>query len=378
EQTLLLGMFMSQLINPYKFRANSQPYEICGPKGEKLIEWVERESKNEVHLGETPPKIITEVLQHGELAAEAIEKVAMYVTKNKEEFERLRNDVHCYNTFVQFFAKKAKAAEMVLRYQYSHDIGDLDASLICLEQSLKYWRSLVERTRNTYLYANSMQTKQRKIPITGDNGKNKTWAEMLPYYEIELENFKQNLAILKTPNLSIEHTNIAPFSNANVYISNKNIRQFSLTEGESIFADKSLVVTQIAQEFQNLTSLRLYGELQKENTTSITFKCSKPVKVLLGYFNDDDKAYLQLPTFDMQVNRDEVRRLELCIANAIKIENMPSVNVYASYFEEGSHTLELGKGIFLVLGFIDAETKIIPRNANLGKSQRKTLDWLFY
>ena len=38
RQTLLLGMFMSQLVNPYKYTIYPGFYESCGPEGEKLIE----------------------------------------------------------------------------------------------------------------------------------------------------------------------------------------------------------------------------------------------------------------------------------------------------------------------------------------------------
>ena len=42
RQCLLLGMFASQLINPYKYTVYPGFYESCGPEGEKLIEYVEK------------------------------------------------------------------------------------------------------------------------------------------------------------------------------------------------------------------------------------------------------------------------------------------------------------------------------------------------
>ena len=47
RQTLLLGMFMSQLVNPYKYTIYPGFYESCGPEGEKLIEYVEKEWKKQ-------------------------------------------------------------------------------------------------------------------------------------------------------------------------------------------------------------------------------------------------------------------------------------------------------------------------------------------
>lgn len=89
----------------------------------------------------------------------------------------------------------------MLNYQWGKDMAELDAAVPLLEESLVYYRRLVELTKDTYLYANSMQTAQRRIPIGGDNGKNKTWAEMLVHYENELANFKANIATLKAKRL---------------------------------------------------------------------------------------------------------------------------------------------------------------------------------
>ena len=50
RQTLLLGMFMSQLVNPYKYTIYPGFYESCGPEGEKLIEYVEKEWKKQPHV----------------------------------------------------------------------------------------------------------------------------------------------------------------------------------------------------------------------------------------------------------------------------------------------------------------------------------------
>lgn len=105
--------------------------------------------------------------------------------------------MHCYHVFALFFAEKVKAAMHVLRYKYSGDIADLEMAVPYLERSVDYYRQLVDLTKDSYLYANSMQTGQRKIPITGKDGKNKTWAELLPHYQEELANFKGNISTLQ-------------------------------------------------------------------------------------------------------------------------------------------------------------------------------------
>ncbi|HYH55228.1 MAG TPA: hypothetical protein VD772_01370, partial [Anseongella sp.] len=198
RQTLLLGMFMSQLVNPYKWRVYPGFYESCGPVGEILVDYAEKEWEGQPHTGETPPQIIREVTEHGRLAVEAIEKAAPHVKENQAEFERLKNDMYCYRAFANFFAEKVNAALHILRYRYSQDAADLEKAVPLLEKSLGHYEELVRLTKDAYLYANSMQTAQRRIPIGGDDGKNKTWEELLPHYRRELEDLRKNIRLLQS------------------------------------------------------------------------------------------------------------------------------------------------------------------------------------
>lgn len=382
RQTLQLGMFMAQLVNPYRFKVYPGFYESCGPEGEKLIEYAEKEWKQEPHTGETPPQITAEVVRHGKLAVEAAEKAAPYVTKNHAEFLRLKNDMRCLYTFACFFAEKVKAGELALRYRYSKDLNDLDAALPHLERSLSYWRELVELTKSAYLYANSMQTKQRRIPIGGDDGKNKTWAEMLPHYERELSNFKKNIALLKSSAEGAAHAELssAPLAPAPVRLLNKRLKTCPPVKGATLFADsEDLTVNEVASELQNLVAVKLPTEAQKREKTSIAFTCDTAVNVLVGYFSSGSSDYLQPPTLETNANANDRGQAEVRIANAIDIAGLPSVNVHAYRFEKGNNTLELGKGIALILGFTPADQAAATRDAGLGSgSQRETVDWLFY
>jgi hypothetical protein len=149
RQTLLLGMFMSQLVNPYKYKIYPGFYESCGPEGEKLIEYVEKEWKHQPHVGELPLDIIAQVVAHGNKAIAAIDSVEGKTTKNTAEFERLRNDMHCYREFASFFSLKVKAAKLVLDYQWGKDIKNLEEAVPLLEHSLEHYKRLVELTKNS-------------------------------------------------------------------------------------------------------------------------------------------------------------------------------------------------------------------------------------
>ncbi len=86
RQTLLLGMFMSQLVNPYKYKIYPGFYESCGPEGEKLIGKVERKRKNIPHRGELPSRLWMRAVRHGDLAVAALDKAEKTVTNNRMSF----------------------------------------------------------------------------------------------------------------------------------------------------------------------------------------------------------------------------------------------------------------------------------------------------
>lgn len=377
RQTLLLGMFVSQLINPYKYNIYPGFYESCGPEGEKLIEYVEKEWKGQPHTGELPLDIIAQVVNHGDKAVAAIDQVAGKVKANKEEFERLRNDMHCYREFAYAFNLKVKAAKLILDYQWGKDMKDLDGAESLLEQSLEHYSKLAALTKDHYYYANSMQTAQRRIPVGGDNGHNKTWTELLPLYEEELDNYKANLALLKdrlSGKANSQHANVAALANADVKILSKQ-PVVKLTQGVALFSDQKDKVEALAPELEGLKAFRLDGKIQREKGTSIQFESGKPVYLLVGYFRDDQKKFAKAPTLETDATANNYGQAEPKLSNAIRIKDMPMVNVHAYYFEAGMHELLLPKGYALVLGFTNSE--VAARNVGLAGAE-ETMDWMFY
>lgn len=381
RQTLLLGMFMSQLVNPYKYTIYPGFYESCGPEGEKLIEYVEKEWKHEPHLGELPLDIVAQTEAHGDKAVAAIDAAEPYVRENVDEFHRLQNDMHCYREFAYSFGWKVKAAQHVLNYKWGKDIKELDAAVPLLEKSLDHYRKLVNLTKDTYLYANSMQTAQRRIPIGGDGGKMKTWAELLPRYELELANLKKNIAMLKAKEAGTysETTDeIKPLRNATVSIDTTQSTKFSVqtvTKGARLFSDLDSVVTDVAPELEGMKAfVYAYGE-QRKNATVVDFTTKKPVTLLVGYFRDDQIKYAKAPKLETDATANDYGQAEPALTSAIRIDGMPQVNVHPYHFEAGHHSLSLPKGIVLVLGFTN--DKITQRDCGLSGSD-KAIDWLFY
>ena len=378
RQTLTLGMLMTQLINPYRYGLFTLLYNSEGPEGEMLTDYAEKEWKHEKHIGETPLQIITEVKLHGSNAVNAIEAAAPFVSKNKAEFNRIKNDAYIYNALANNYAEKAEAALLVLRYKYSNDIKDLDSALFHLEKSFVFYTTLADLTKDTYLYANSMQTQQRKIPVGGNDGKMKTWTELLPVYKQELEIFKQRIDSLKSPYAVKAEKKKITFSDADVIVNDNDEGYYSIRTGSSLFSDTATYIKDYAAELNALNAVKLNKTKQLKQGTIVRFTNAKPVKVLVGYFDSKDPRFLQPPQLEIDASANNYGQAEAKIRNAILVSGLPPVNIHTYTFKAGDNTLTLAKGIALVLGFVNEDALIQVRDAGLVPGGvKKELDWLF-
>ena len=380
RQTLTLGMLMTQLINPYRYGLFTLLYDSEAPEGEMLIDYADKKSKKANHVGETPIQIINEVKSHGNNAVKAIEEVASGVTKNKNEFERIKKDMSAYRSLAFHFAEKTSAALDVLAYKYSNDIRDLEKAMPLLEQSVRHYKNLAELTKETYLYANSMQTQQRKIPMRGADATYKHWTEMLPVFENELKIFRYKIDSLKS-NSGKETRQVIAFQNANVTIDGK---PFRIEEAARLFSDTNFIVKNFAAELKGLNGLQFSFKQQIKEGTELTFSSDKPVKVLVGYFKTQraafttDTVFAKAPELETNASADDYGQAEIKISNAVAIEGLPPVNIHVYSFKEGKQMLRLPKGVCLVLGFVDGQQTIPVYDAMLmSDNKNKNLDWLF-
>lgn len=380
RQTLTLGMLMTQLINPYRYGLFTLLYDGESPEGEMLIQYADKESKGEKHVGETPVQVISEVRSHGDIAGKAIEAIAARVTKNKDEFQRIKSDVYAYRALAFHFAEKAAAALHVLNYKYSNDIHDLEKAIPLLQQSVQHYRQLADLTKKTYLYANSMQTQQRKIPMRGVDATYKHWTEMVPVFEAELNTFKLKIDSLKR-NTSVVGKEVTAFQPANVKLDEKT---FAIETNSSLFTDTGLVVKNFAPELKGLKAVQFSFKQQQQSGTTINFSADKPVKVLVGFFKTQraafttDTIFLKEPELETNASADDYGQAEIKISNAVAIDGLPPVNIHAYNFKAGTHQLKLGKGVCLVLGFVDGQQLIPVYDAMLmSDPKNKNIDWLF-
>lgn len=373
RQTLLLGMKMSELVNPYKYTIYPGFYESCGPQGEKLIEYVEKEWKQQAHVGELPLDIVNQCVAHGEKALAAISSVNG-VTRHSHEFLRLQNDMRCYDLFARSFRAKVLAAQQVLNYKWSKNVEYLDAAVPLLEISLENWRKLAAVTAETYLYANSMQTAQRRIPVGGDNGNFKTWTDMLPVYEEELEALKLNIAQLKSPQSAASGSSIPAARPAKVRLFSPATTTV-LEKGAVLFENREdTPVDTLAPELKGLRALVLNRDSTRIVGTTVEFECDEPVQLLVGFFQDDDSKWARPPKLEIDATGNEYGQAEPVLTNAIALKQMPPCNIHAYHLGAGHHKLNLPRGIIMVAGFTSDVIK--PRDAAL-KGAGDEVDWLF-
>ena len=382
RQTLSLGMTLDQLVNPMKYGAIEDLWLSQAPPGERLDEYVKKEWNHEAHIGETPETIITEALTYSSNAVALVASVPSPVTKNRGEFERLQNDARCIQAMAQSYAAKVRAAELVLRFDLSHEISDLEHAEKFLAESLADYQKLVALTEKTYHYANSMQTSQRKIPVRGgENGKgtNYLWSQLVPLYQKELADFQAKVAERRAPARLDENTNqqragsetgvpIAAWPAAKFKLIGTNAEPYKIEVGAKVFTDRKYIVEKLAPELNGLTGIRLSHETAKGgHYEPVEFEAAEPVQVLVGYFKEERDIWLQVPKLEFAAQADERGGVEPVIENAATIQECPAVDVHAFRYEAGRQKLEfIGNGSFIILGVVPQTVKLEKRDAGKG------------
>jgi hypothetical protein len=373
RQTLSLGMTLDQLVNSARYRAYPELWEAQAPPGERLDEYIKKERDHQPHVGETPESVIAEVLNYSSNAVSAADAARPFVTKNREEFERLSNDACCIQAMAENYAAKVKAAELVLRYHDSHDIADMVAAEKYLAGSLVAYEKLAALTKNTYYYANSMQTSQRKIPISGGidgRAMNYLWSQLVPFYQKELADFTAKVVALQSTNRT--SSSIAPeiksWPAAQFKIISTNAETYEVQRGARPFADRKYLIEKLAPELNGLTGIRFSQEAAKNgHYEPVEIELNEPSQMLVGYFNDPRDIWLQVPKLEFAAQADERGGVDTILENAAVIDECPGVDVHAFRYDAGRQELEfIGKGSFVILGVVPQSVKLEKRDAEKG------------
>jgi len=361
RQCLELGMFLEQLTDPKKFRVWQELYDSDSPLGETITQYINNEFAKKPHVGETPAQIVEEVLAFAARAVEQIEAAAPHVKKNKEEFERLRNDMHCIAAMSRNYSAKVNAAMMVHRYRHSKDPAYMEKALPLLEESLKHFKTLAALTEHTYRYSNAYHGRQ-SIPKRGVYH----WTQMVGDYEKELADFRKKVAGIEKRQVVQEgwrakRDSIKPWKPAAFKVLTPGVETYTVRKDAKVFTDRNYIINDMATHLVGLTGMRFSHEKAKKGgIIKIDFEVAEPVKVLVGYFQEERDIWLQVPMLEHVAHANDRGGLDSVLENATDIGDtnidLPKVNVHAFKYRKGRHTLEMiGTGSYVILGVIPAK-----------------------
>ncbi len=215
-------------------------------------------------------------------------------------------------------------------------------------------KKLVALTKPAYHYANSMQTSQRKIPVSGGVkgvGTNCLWSQLVPLYRKELEDFQAKVEHLKQGTDTVVRaveSDAKPWPAAQFKLISTNAEIYKVEVGAKVFTDRTFTIQSLVPELSGLTGIRFSHNQAKQGMESIEFEVTEPVQMLVGYFDSNQKAWLQVPKLEVAAQADERGGVDTVIENAAVISGCPNVNVHAFRFEADRQKLELviGKGQF--------------------------------
>ena len=103
--------------------------------------------------------------------------------------------------------------------------------------------------------------------------------------------------------------------------------------------------------------------------TPIHFTLEKPAQILVGFFKSDVEESDECVSDTEQWN--------IVLPNAITQAKGLPVSVWAKPLPAGENDLDLGKGAYVVLGFIPEDAHVTPHVNFAGTGELPNLDWLF-
>jgi hypothetical protein len=137
--------------------------------------------------------------------------------------------------------------------------------------------------------------------------------------------------------------------------------------GATLFMDRGYTVLQVAEELEGMTGIRFSHDAGKSGRlVPIRFKTEVPVKVLIGYFNEDRSLWAKPPNPDVDSEATRHGGVETVMQNAIQVEGCPGVNLHVFSFDAGEVTFDpRSAGSYLILGVVPADAEVTARDVGL-------------
>ncbi|MBQ7915825.1 MAG: hypothetical protein IJ315_03445 [Firmicutes bacterium] len=385
RQTWSLGMSLSEMTNVRRYNPNLELWNSVGGKGEQPDAYVQNKIAGKLHVGETPVDMIADTDYYAKLALAAVEEAGAGITVNCDEYEMWKTDIQALALLTDSYNRKLEGALKILEYKYTMD-ENLHADLSLLEEAkdkieanLVSYRALAELTDKTYLFAQSMQTPQRKIPFP--NGEIfGHWTDCLVEYEKEYANLCKHLEEMKAgqyPSTQAEESEFAPLKAAPYTLLSTEYETYPIKKGEAVFNDTGVKIQNLIPEVSGLTGVRFPHGAAIGGNVKIKVELPQDSKVIIGYMNEKSINWLQVPDLETNTHADDRGGLTPIYKNAMKVQGCPKVNFHMFKYEKGVHEISFDNGGFVFAGVIAADEPVTPRNAEMADESLESLDWLY-
>lgn len=365
RQVLSLGMTMPQLIDAARFNPAQTLWTADAPDGERLDEWVANEVKGGKHHGENPLGVAADAVQKSAESVKEAEAAAPGIAADaRPEYERVLNDMRANAALMAFYNHKVQAAALVMRYGYDHDRSRLTQARTLLAASVDDFSQLTKLTDSTYRNAAGMETSQRQIPMRG-GPKTNHWRDLLPVYQKELATFDSRLAALQSGAV-ISEAKPTRLPEVGFSLAPGAGEVFTVAKGASLYSDATAPIVSVVPELDGLKGIRV----STKQETPIHFHLDKPAQILIGFFKSNSRKQMNVSPDTEQWN--------ILLPNAVSEAKGLPINVWTKPLPAGENDLDLGKGAYVVLGFIPEDVHVTPHvSFDSGKGEPPNLDWMF-
>jgi len=377
REVLSLGMTMPQLIDAARFNPAQTLWTGDAPDGERLDDYVANEVHHLPHHGETPLAVVDNVVASSAKAITEAEAAGSGITHDQAEYKRILNDLRSIHQLMLFYQAKTKAAEQVMLFGYDHDFAHLDAAEKLLAASVDDFRNLTNLADPAYRNVAGMQTSQRQIPVRGAADTNH-WHDLLPVYEKELATFRSRLKSLAatgaTPISAQPKPSLnSPLPQVAFTLAPGAGQTFTVAKDAALYSDNSTVsIASVVPELTGLTGIRV----STQQTEPLHFTLSAPAQILVGFFKSGARNSANVSPATEQWNL----LLPAAIMPAGARNAALPISVWTKPLPAGRNDLDLGKGAYVVLGFIPENLHVTPHVdfSIQGKDGKPpNLDWLF-
>ncbi len=366
RQVLSLGMTMPQLIDAARFNPAATLWTADAPDGEELNEWVANEMTHGKHHGENPLSVAADAAQKSAEAVQEVEAAAPGIAASgRPEYDRIVNDFRAISALMAFYNHKVQAAALVMRYGYDHDASHLTEARTLLAASVDDFAHLTQLTETTYRNAAGMQTSQRQIPVRGGPQTNH-WRDLLPVYQKELAVFDKRLARLNAGAGAGATEQVKRLPEVGFTVESGGGEAFTVTKGASLYTDQQEAISSVSPELDGMKGIRVSSRQEQP----IRFRLDKPAQILVGFFKSNSRKAMNVSPDTEQWN--------ILLPNAVTPAKGLPISVWTKPLPAGENDLDLGKGSYVVLGFIPEDTHVTPHMTfDPGSKEPPNLDWMF-